>query len=142
VSAKSLAIRIATLLIAGSIPAVTAGAQRTEEERFRDYLRGCDDDNVPLKCAMVGRAYANGKGVDKDLSLAVSYYLQACDGGWAHSCGSAGFAYLYGEGVIQNRAHATKYYRRACDLGASYLCQQAAELERPPASPRLLPGVP
>jgi len=61
--------------------------------------------------------YANGEGVPKDASQAVTWYRKAAEQGYASAQFSLGFMYANGEGVPKNASQAVTWYRKAAEQG-------------------------
>jgi len=73
--------------------------------------------------------YENGEGVEKDQKIAVKYYQQAADQGYATAQCNLGFMYSNGCGVKSDKKLAVRYYQLAasqnypraqCNLGYMY----------------------
>jgi TPR repeat protein len=65
----------------------------------------------------LGAMYANGAGVTKDPTEAVSWYRKAADAGDTQGMNNLGIAYLNGVGAPRDKAEALRWYRKAADLG-------------------------
>jgi len=71
----------------------------------------------------LGRAYADGKGVTKDLVEAVKWYRKGAAQGNTHALNYLGEAYAQGKGVDENPIEAVKCWRQAAEqggIGAQY----------------------
>jgi hypothetical protein len=77
----------------------------------------------------LGCAYSSGDGVDKDLSLAFSWFVRAADNGDMYGQYNAGIYYRYGYGTeidihkaiyYLSKSAKQKYEKAACELGNIY----------------------
>ena len=68
----------------------------------------------------IGLMYANGVGVQTDLSKAAMWYNRAADLGNSAGMVNLGWLYEYGKGVETDVAKAAMWYRRAADLGNAF----------------------
>ncbi len=80
-------------------------------------------------CALLGRAYLEGKGVDPDPRAAVGYFESACDAGHSLACVSLGRMYSRGIGVDANRTTAKQLYAEACHAGEQVGCHNQGALQ-------------
>ncbi len=81
-----------------------------------DSLRKACDGNEGRACAMLGTAYAQGRGVTQDYGQAVSLYQKGCDLSAPRSCTALGLLYQRGLGVQADSARARTLFQRACQL--------------------------
>lgn len=65
----------------------------------------------------VGRAYQNGRGVDKDLPEAFKWEKMAADNGLVRAQKSVGSMFYSGAGVAQDYSAAAKYFLLAAEQG-------------------------
>ena len=87
-----------------------------------DCATDCEK-GVGASCYKLAQMYYNGSsGVPKDPQHAVTYYLKACDHGYAKGCGDAGWAYGTGFGVTRDYARAADLYKKGCDGGYFQSC--------------------
>ena len=68
----------------------------------------------------IGLMYANGVGVQTDLSRAAMWYKRAADLGNSAGMLNLGWLYEYGKGVETDATKAAMWYRRAADLGNAF----------------------
>jgi TPR repeat protein len=65
----------------------------------------------------VGVAYANGRGVKKDVAEAVKWYQKAADQGYGNAAFNMGLLYKNGRDVPKDEAEAVRWYRKAAEQG-------------------------
>ena len=65
----------------------------------------------------LGVCYANGNGVEKNLSEAVKWWRKAAEQGFAQAQFNLGVCYDFGKGVEKNPTEAVKWYRKAAEQG-------------------------
>ena len=65
----------------------------------------------------LGVCYANGDGVQKDLTQAVFWYRKAAEQGHAEAQYNLGVCYYNGDGVQKDLAQAVFWLRKAADQG-------------------------
>ena len=66
---------------------------------------------------ILGNAYVNGQGVERDIAQAISHYEQAADEGFAAAAFNLGLIHELGRGVELDLPRAFAYYLRAAELG-------------------------
>ena len=66
---------------------------------------------------ILGNAYVNGQGVERDIAQAISHYEQAADEGFAAAAFNLGLIHEVGRGVELDLPRAFAYYLRAAELG-------------------------
>ena len=69
--------------------------------------------NAQLSLLRLGLSYALGKGVDRDLVQAASWFRNAADQGHARGQYSLGLCYADGVGVTKNAVKALVYFPKA-----------------------------
>ena len=67
----------------------------------------------------LGVMYANGEGVPKDASQAVTWYRKAAEQGVAQAQFNLGVMYANGEGVPKDASQAAAWYRKAAEQGVA-----------------------
>ena len=67
----------------------------------------------------LGLCYANGIGVEKNLSEAVKWYRKAAEQGDAQAQFNLGVCYANGDGVEKNPTEAVKWWRKAAEQGVA-----------------------
>jgi len=77
-------------------------------------------------CGALGRAYAGGIGVARDVPKAATLLEKACDAD-AQSCLVLAELLTVGDGVPANVDRTHALMRRACDIGPLQVCEQACE---------------
>ena len=84
----------------------------------------------------LGMCYANGYGVEKNLTEAANWYRKAAEQGYAAAQYNLGLYYHNGYGVEKNLPEAVKWYRKAAEqgdaeaqyiLGLCYYCGDGVE---------------
>lgn len=65
----------------------------------------------------LGKAYASGKGIKKDLKQAAAWYRKAADNGNVDAQNNLGTAYWYGHGVLKDQEEAMSWWRLASNEG-------------------------
>jgi hypothetical protein len=65
----------------------------------------------------LGRAYASGKGVDRNYSEAAEWFRKSAEQGNSHGQANLGRLYAEGLGVKQDHAEAYKWFRKAAEQG-------------------------
>ena len=95
-------------------------------------------------CALLGEAYRDGAGVDRDEARAVRLFRDACDEGDLLGCKDLGGMQQYGlGGLSRDEAAAASLYRRACDGGEALGCNDSSGCSSAPGaagSRRTRPG--
>ena len=66
---------------------------------------------------LLGKAYAEGDGVEKNYVEAVKWYRMAADKGGSERQLQLGRYYMNGQGVPQDHAEAAKWFQKAADQG-------------------------
>ncbi len=85
---------------------------------FADALKRAKtgDRNAQLQLAWM---YENGRGVERDETQALAWFLQSAAAGHPEAQFNAGFYYYAGRAVRQNYAEALHWFRRSADAGNS-----------------------
>jgi len=65
----------------------------------------------------LGLIYANGEGIEKNLTEAMKWYRKAAEQGHASAQNNLGVMYDNGKGVEKNLTEAMKWYRKAAEQG-------------------------
>ena len=65
----------------------------------------------------LGERYEDGRGVEQDYAVAVSWFRRAAEQGYPPGQASLGFMYLRGRGVRQDDVEAVRWFRRAAAQG-------------------------
>ena len=71
----------------------------------------------PHECYLLGKKYAEGDGVEKDMEKANALFRQAAEQDDSHGIHALGISYYGGEGVPKNVALAFTLFRRAAEMG-------------------------
>ena len=87
--------------------------QRKAFEEFRAAAAGGDADAQ----REMGRCYASGGVVPKDMVEAVKWYRKAAEQGDPEAQKDLGYCYASGEGVAKDHGEAVKWYRKAAQQG-------------------------
>ena len=92
---------------------------------FVYYGKACDNGS-PAGCDVLGDAYLNGTGTEKDLVKAHATWTRGCKGNGtrydADSCQSLAKAEYFGHGVAKNLKNALEAFAKACQGGADGAC--------------------
>ena len=83
-------------------------------EELKTILRKRDDAEAQCE---IGKRYAEGNGVDKNLEEAVKWFRKAADRENIVAQRLLADAYYYGNGVAQNFEEAVKWFRKSADKG-------------------------
>lgn len=67
--------------------------------------------------SLLGNAYVNGQGVERDIALAISHYESAAAAGFAAAAFNLGLLHEVGRGVPLDLEKAFRHYLRAAELG-------------------------
>lgn len=82
-----------------------------------DALRQAAEQGDAKAQAVLGAAYAEGRGVRKDDVEAVRWYRLAAEQGNASAQYTLGFAYANGEGLPKDESEAVRWYQKAAEQG-------------------------
>lgn len=88
----------------------------TEPTAVQWLLKAAEQGDVVAQY-VIGKKYANGKGVRKDLVHAVDWFRRAAEYGYAKAETSLGVAYLHGYGVPQDQRQAAHWFQQAANKG-------------------------
>ena len=94
-----------------------------EPAKFEEYQAKAEQGDARGQ-AMLGRCYATGQGVEKDVAEAVKWFRKSAEQGDARGQCGLGTCYASGMGVKKDDAEAVKWYRKAADQG--YAAAQSA----------------
>jgi TPR repeat protein len=86
-----------------------------ESEAFPIFLKYKDGNDADA-LAYLGRSYMNGKGVEKNTSLAYEYFSKAAAQGQPYGLNGVGVCYRNGYGVKQDLQKAEKYFLQAAQV--------------------------
>jgi hypothetical protein len=100
--------------------------QRKAFEEFRAAAAGGDADAQ----REMGRCYASGEGVAKDMVEAVKWYRKAAEQGDPEAQSDLGYCYASGEGVAKDLGEAVKWYRKAAQQGDRQARNIADDLQK------------
>ncbi|MDA3078137.1 sel1 repeat family protein [Campylobacter sp. JMF_06 NA1] len=91
-------------------------------QKAKEYIdKTCEfKDGLGVCYCGLGVLYGGGKGVEKNMSLANSYFEKSCDLNFFVACKYLGDYYRDKE---QNLEIAKKYYKKSCDLGFESSCE-------------------
>jgi len=90
---------------------------RGEYERAASIWTQLADQGHAKSMNNLGTMYVQGKGVDRNYSLALVYYRRAAEQNDARAAYNIGLAYENGRGVVKDDVTAVTWYRRAADRG-------------------------
>jgi uncharacterized protein len=88
------------------------------------YTRACDA-GANRGCLGAGRAYVEGRGVEKNPTFAAKFFARVCDRGNADACLDLARLHDRGEGVKKDVTLAMRLYTKACQLGSTEACVTA-----------------
>jgi hypothetical protein len=79
---------------------------------------------------LLGLAYHEGAGIQKDDSQAALLTRKGCEGGDPMGCNLLGVGYEFGYGVPRNKQQAVALYRQSCTAGLDAGCQNLNRVQR------------
>ncbi len=85
--------------------------------------------NASAQCHL-GNCYMHGRGVEKDIAPAVTWYRKAAMQGHTDAQYMVGICYANGEGLTKNAVEALKWYRKAAGQGVEYAQKAVKRLSR------------
>ena len=88
------------------------------------YTRACDA-GANRGCLGAGRAYVDGRGVERNAAFASKFFTRVCERGNAEACLELARLYERGEGVKKDATRAMGLYTKACQLGLGEACVTA-----------------
>jgi TPR repeat protein len=88
------------------------------------YTRACDA-GANRGCLGAGRAYVDGRGVERNPTFASKFFSRVCERGNAEACLELAKLYDRGEGVKKDATRAMGLYTKACQLGLGEACVTA-----------------
>jgi hypothetical protein len=88
-----------------------SGPGSKSELKTMSALEVACDKQAAEKCFELGRSYALGQKVPKDLSRSAAFFEKGCSAGHANSCAALGTLSWMGEGVQQDRSLAQSLLR-------------------------------
>jgi len=104
------------------------GLSQSEKMTFDRQLKGCDEDE-PFACLRIGDYYYIGRGLEKDISTAESYYEKGaalmkakCEKGEKNHCTYYAGMLQSGKGVEQNVEKSYEIYHDLCLKGDCESC--------------------
>jgi TPR repeat protein len=82
------------------------------------YKRACElERNYGEGCYNLARHLVEGKGIERDMPLAIKLFDGACwSGDLPWSCNDLGLLYLNGKGVAKDLDQAEQFFNEACNL--------------------------
>jgi hypothetical protein len=98
------------------------------KDSVASHRQACSS-GVAESCAILGRAYLDGSGVDPDPRTAVTYFEIACEAGHSLACVSLGRMYSRGIGIDADRTAAKQLYIEACQQGELVGCHNQGALQ-------------
>jgi len=82
-----------------------------------ELYRMAAQNNVPLAFFNIGAFYEAGRAVDKDMTKAFAYFLQAAVNGFGPAMQKVGVYYLNGAGTLKDPVAATGWFSRSAGAG-------------------------
>lgn len=106
------------------------GAKIDYTKAFRYYQEVIDKEAPGIENAYTGIAsmYLNGRGVPRNISLAISYLEKAAKNQFGPACGMLGEIYRRGNGIPVDIDKAVDWYRQGAEVGDSVCDNCIAEL--------------
>lgn len=98
------------------------------------YTRACDA-GANRGCLGAGRAYVDGRGVERNAAFASKFFTRVCERGNAEACLELARLFDRGDGVKKDATRAMALYTKACQLGLGEACVTAdpkGEMETAP----------
>lgn len=92
------------------------------------YKMSCDDGKLLFGCRDYGAMLYQGRGVTKNVPLALTYTKRACDGENGLACHNLGFVYESGAEVPKDLAMARTYYQKGCTYKYTKSCDKLSTL--------------
>ena len=86
------------------------------EQAFKSFLRAAELGHAGAMWA-VGVCYADGSGVERNVTEAAKWYRKAAEKGDAKAQKSLGLCYAFGDGVEKDASEAVKWFRAAAEQG-------------------------
>jgi len=113
--------------IAKTLEPVQAGVSDAGMRAAAQYFVGCKYGYAP-SCTSLGGMVEEGRGVQRDLSLAAELYDKSCQWHDAQGCFRLASLYERGRGVRRDRERASALYRQACEAKNADACAAAQRL--------------
>ncbi len=88
------------------------------------YTRACDA-GANRGCLGAGRAYLEGRGVERSPAFSAKFFLRVCERGNAEACLELAKLHDRGDGVKKDALVAMRLYTKACQLGLGEACVTA-----------------
>ncbi len=125
--------QVAEMKFASAVRSFEQAALQTENEAARLQLmkkykqdlsasvagyRSAAEGNIAAAQYMLGRLYASGEGVFKDMDQALQFHQQAAEQGYAESLFYIGLMYHAGTGISKDVAKAFFFYQKAAERGS------------------------
>jgi TPR repeat protein len=85
------------------------------------YTRACNA-GANRGCLGAGRAYIDGRGVERNPAFASKFFTRVCDLGNAEACLELAKLYDRGDGIKKDETRALALYTKACQLGLGEAC--------------------
>ncbi len=114
ISMKQLARFILVLLLSVTTPLAFAVGDYIWEEKYNNALPKAEQGDVKSQYA-VGEMYEKGRGVEKNLIKAFSWYSKAAAQGDKKSAYKVGLAYLKGKGAKRNYKNAHNWLKKSAE---------------------------
>ena len=112
--ARLVVVTIPLALVLFAAPAPAASTAQTSDLAG---LRQAADQGDPDAQFSLGVLYVNGRGVERNDELAMSWFRRAAEQGYADAQNNLGFMYDNGRGVERDNEVAVSWYRRAAQQG-------------------------
>src|SRR5712691_5334765 len=113
--------------IAKMLEPAQAGVSDAGMHAAARYFVGCKYGYAP-SCTSLGGMVEEGRGVQRDLSLAAELYDKSCQWHDAQGCFRLASLYERGRGVRRDRERASALYRQACEAKNADACAAAQRL--------------
>lgn len=115
--------RVTLLMLAAAVPLLLGAAPSETPIANADELAGDCGEGSTISCIHLGVLHRHGIGAQKNSRRALTYFLEACEKGYALACGMVGDMTYRGEGVRANVAQGETLMRAACVRRNEWSCE-------------------
>ena len=113
----------------GALVEAQAVAGKDPGKAIATFTKYCDQEKFTAACYQLGKAYDEGRMIERDYSKAETYYKRTCDVGDIEGC--FGLARLYEDGKVESASgaeQAVSIYDKACNAGNTDACARLGKL--------------
>lgn len=135
-----LLICFSSVALATTLEEARQASERGDYKAALEILRTLAEKGDPDALANIGNMYAFGRGVEKNLSIAASYWKRAAEKGVGTAIGNIAILYKTGQGGLpKDDALAAAWYKRAAEhrhvpsmitLSSLYMLGEGIEVDR------------